>query len=142
MTSTVVWSDHASLLFHGIASLYKTGSLSDLVIKCHDQEFKVQLKEDKDALKWMLIYSEKLWISRIISCHYWLQVHKFVLNLFTDYFTTVDGVWIRINTPASHMEMMLYFMYHGQVCSIQRHFHIRYAIEICCCLPQHCHTSE
>ena len=42
-------------------------------------------------------------------------MHKFVLNLFTDYFTTVDGVWIRINTPASHMEMMLYFMYHGQV---------------------------
>ena len=38
-----------------------------------------------------------------------------MLNLFTDYFTTVDGVWIRINTPASHMEMMLYFMYHGQV---------------------------
>ena len=43
------------------------------------------------------------------------RVHKFVLNLFTDYFTTVDGVWIRINMPASHMEMMLYFMYHGQV---------------------------
>ena len=47
-----------------------------------------------------------------------IKVHKFVLNLFTDYFTTVDGVWIRINTPASHMEMMLYFMYHGQVGSL------------------------
>ena len=47
MTSTVVWSDHASLLFHGIASLYKTGSLSDLVIKCHDQEFKVQKKRER-----------------------------------------------------------------------------------------------
>ena len=82
MTSTVVWSDHASILFHGIASLYESGSLSDLVIKCHDREFKV---------------------------------HKFVLNLFTDYFTTVDGVWIRINTPPSHMEKMLFFMYHGQV---------------------------
>ena len=43
MTSTVVWSDHGSILFHGITSLYKTGSLSDLVIKCHDREFKVRV---------------------------------------------------------------------------------------------------
>ena len=50
MTSTVVWSDHASILFHGIANLYKTGSLSDLVIKCHDREFKARTAELRDKL--------------------------------------------------------------------------------------------
>ncbi len=82
MGSTVVWSDHASLLFHGLDEMYRSGRLSDLVIRCHDREF---------------------------------RVHKFVLHLFTDYFSNCDGVWIRINTPAAHMEKLLYFMYHGQV---------------------------
>jgi hypothetical protein len=82
MGSSVVWSDHLSLLIHGIDELYRTGKGADLVIKCHEREF---------------------------------RVHKFVLNLFTDYFSACDGVWIRINTSAHHMEKMLYFLYHGQV---------------------------
>lgn len=54
-----------------------------------------------------------------IKCHEReFAVHKLILNLFTDHFSEVDGLWIRINVNPSHMEKMLLFMYKGQVCTL------------------------
>ncbi|XP_059088591.1 zinc finger protein 786-like [Tigriopus californicus] len=51
-----------------------------------------------------------------IKCHNQMfKVHKFILNIFTDFFKDSDHLWVPIEMDPAILEKILTFIYHGQV---------------------------
>ncbi len=65
-----------------------------------------------------------------IRCHSRsYRVHKLVLALFTDHFNEYDGLWVRMDVEAAHLESVLRFIYCGE--AVIQYDHMEGFLETC-----------